>query len=86
MTLFDILRGYGIDTNTLTFEIMHYEWCEDAEAYNTKEEVLKMMEENDLLIQIDTYRRNGLSTKEYYVDDIDVDVDRTIFYAEVFKI
>lgn len=71
MTLKDILEsGYGIDFSTLSFEII-----KDADAC-PKEEILKSIEENELVFQIDDLHRSQTIMDFGILDD----KKRTTFY------
>lgn len=68
MTIKDILEDYyGIDFSSLDFKI------KDEELSCTKEEILKSLEENELMF--DTMNELEPGAK-YYISNIDVEDDR----------
>ena len=65
MTLREILEGYGIDFNTLTFEtIKNCECC-------SVEEIKKSMETNEIVVDFTNYEE--METTTYCIDDFDID-------------
>ena len=76
MTLKDLLEGYGIDFSTLDFKVAK----SDDSCPCTKEEILKSIEENEIVFDTNSPIDEIQPGVKYHISDFDIESGKTTLY------